>query len=116
MGVLLPACLISGVGFILYGIQCLRSPFMRTEFERFGQARFRVLTGILEVLGGVGVLAGLRFSPLGVFSAAGLCILMAMGTVVRIRIGDRFLQILPALFFGVLNALLCVLFLGAERP
>jgi hypothetical protein len=99
------ASLISGIGFILYGIQCLRSPFMRSEFERFGQARFRILTGWLEILGGAGVLVGMRFSPLAVFSASGLAILMAMGVAVRIRIGDRPLQFAPALFFCVLNAL-----------
>jgi hypothetical protein len=105
------AALLSGVGFVLYGIQCLSSRFMLLEFERFGQSRFRVLTGVLEILGGLGVLIGIRIPALGIFSASGLCILMAMGVVVRVRIGDRPLQIAPAFFFALLNSGIVILHL-----
>ena len=53
----------SGVAFVVYGVLCLGSPSMEAEFVRFGLSRFRVLTGVLEVLAGVGLLVGLRWSP-----------------------------------------------------
>ena len=83
---------------------------MVREFQRFGVARFRVLTGILEILGGLGVLIGLWFWPLGLVSSCGLFVLMAMGFIVRIRIRDRVLQCLPALFFCLLNGLILIHF------
>jgi len=49
------------VAFAIYGAQCLFSASMQAEFIRFGLERFRVLTGILEVLGGVGLLVGLKW-------------------------------------------------------
>ncbi|MBU6154494.1 MAG: DoxX family protein, partial [Bdellovibrionales bacterium] len=105
MLILLPASLISGIAFIGYGIQCLYSPFMISEFERLGQSRFRTLTGVLELVGGIGVILGLKILALGLFSSLGLCSLMAMGIVVRQNAKDSFTQCIPAFFFCALNAL-----------
>ena len=101
---------VSGIGFLGYGVECLRSPLMVAEFERFQVARFRVLTGLLEILGGAGVLSGLLIPWIGVISSLGLSILMAMGVVARRRVGDSWVQCFPAFFFMVLNA---VIFLGS---
>ena len=49
----------TGIAFLGYGLACLLSPQLRLDFERFGLARFRVLTGALEIAGGLGLLAGL---------------------------------------------------------
>ncbi|HUU94439.1 MAG TPA: hypothetical protein VM487_01770, partial [Phycisphaerae bacterium] len=51
----------SGGAFLLYGASCLVSDHMRSEFVRFGLNRFRLLTGVLEVLGGAGLLIGLAW-------------------------------------------------------
>ena len=105
------ASLISGIGFLLYGYQCLRSPFMKLEFERFKVPQFRVLTGILEVLGGLGVIIGIMFPIIGIFASLGLCLLMALGVVTRIKIKDTWIQCFPALFFCLLNGLIALLHL-----
>jgi uncharacterized membrane protein YphA (DoxX/SURF4 family) len=102
---------ISGLGFLVYGYQCLRSPVMRAEFDRFQAPHYRTLTGILEILGGIGVLLGLILPWIGMLAALGLCVLMLMGIMTRIKIKDSPTQCLPAAFFCVLNGWIAVLHL-----
>ncbi len=100
---------LSGVAFVVYGISCLASQSMVREFTRFGLARFRVLVGALEVLGGAGLLIGLWYHlPLLAASAAGLALLMALGVGVRLRMRDGVLLTLPALVLFVVNGYLAV--------
>jgi uncharacterized membrane protein YphA (DoxX/SURF4 family) len=99
---------LSGLSFILFGLSCLRSNEMKREFERFGFARFRVLTGVLEVAGGAGLLIGLRYTPVLLLAALGLTVLMAIGVAIRLRVRDRALHILPALGFSLLNGYVAV--------
>jgi uncharacterized membrane protein YphA (DoxX/SURF4 family) len=99
---LLAAC--TGAAFVTYGISCLGSERMKAEFRRFGLERFRVLTGALEVLGGVGLLAGLLWPPALWISSGGLALLMMLGVGVRVRMNDGLLQTLPALLLMLVNA------------
>ena len=93
----------SGVTFVVYGALCLASPSMQAEFVRFGLARFRVLTGILEVLAGVGLLVGLKWPPALWLSSGGLAMLMLCGVIVRISVNDRLVDMLPALILMFAN-------------
>jgi hypothetical protein len=102
---------VTGLAFLGYGISCLATPALVAEFERFGLARFRVLTGWLEVAGGVGLLAGLPWPGLGAAAAAGLSALMALGVWARVRVGDPFLAMLPAICFLCVNAALALFLL-----
>ena len=79
---------------------------MRGEFERFGMAKFRIVTGILEILGAVGTLLGIFWAPLFIFSTLGLGTLMLLGVVTRIRVKDPVLQMLPALTLMIMNFIL----------
>lgn len=95
---------ISAISFLIYGITCIFSKKMNSEFIRFGIPRFRVLTGFLELGGGLGQIIGLYFSPLLlIFSTFGLSLLMLLGFLVRLRIKDSFWQSSPALLFMLLN-------------
>lgn len=94
----------SGLAFVVYGVLCLVSPSMQAEFVRFGLARFRVLTGVLEVLAGVGLLAGLRWPPALWLSAGGVALLMLGVVVMRVSMGDRVAAIAPALILFAINA------------
>ena len=95
------------LSFYLYGITCLASARMAAEFDRYGLARFRAITGSLQLAGAVGVTLGLfGFPDLGFWAAAGLSLQMALGVAVRVRIRDRWYQCLPAFFYGCLNAFL----------
>jgi hypothetical protein len=76
---------------------------MRNEFERFGMAKFRIMTGILEILGAAGTLLGLLWTPLFIFSTLGLGTLMLLGLVTRVRVRDPIVQMLPAFSLMVLN-------------
>ena len=48
----------SAISFLFFGIGCLRSPYLIAEFERYGVPQFRTLTGLLQLLGGLGILGG----------------------------------------------------------
>ena len=95
--------LCTGTAFVAYGLSCLRSEAMKAEFRRFGLERFRMLTGVLEVLGGLGLLVGLLW-PLAMWlSSGGLALLMMLGISVRVRVNDSFTQTLPALVLMLVN-------------
>ena len=95
---------ISSFSFILYGIAYFTSPQMKSEFKRFGLEKLGALTAVLELLGAVGLLVGMRFHPLLLVSAGGLAILMLLGVAVRIKMRDSLLISLPATFYMLLNA------------
>lgn len=65
--------------------------------------RFRTLTGYLEFAGGTGLLVGLYYPLLLVISSLGLAILMLLGTLIRIRTRDPWVEILPAFFLMLIN-------------
>ena len=56
----------------------------------------------------LGLLAGLSEPWMGRAAAAGLALMMLGAVGVRIKIKDTFLQTIPALFYLVLNAYLCL--------
>ncbi len=93
----------SGSAFIVYGLSCLWAPAMQREFERFGLARYRTLTGVLEVLGGAGLLGGFVWAPAWWIASGGLCLLMVCGVAVRLRLRDGLLATLPALVLMLVN-------------
>lgn len=93
----------SSATFLGYGLWCLTSLSMEREFTRFGLAHLRVLTGVLEVLGGVGLLVGLKWPPALWLSSGGLALLMLCGVGVRVTVGDSLIQTLPALALMLLN-------------
>jgi uncharacterized membrane protein YphA (DoxX/SURF4 family) len=104
--------LVSGSSFLYYGGKVLVDHGSREEFERYGVPAVRRLVGVLEVLGGTGVILGLAVAPLGALAAAGLATLMILGVIVRIRIHDAPRLMVPAATLAVLNAVLVVLFLA----
>lgn len=81
---------------------------MKQEFKRYGLENFRVLTGVLQILGSLGLLAGLEYKLILQLSSLGLAILMFSGLVVRIKIKDRLIQTLPALILLLVNSILLI--------
>ena len=103
------ATFFSGISFLGFGISCQTSEYMKREFVRYGYDRQRPLTGYLQILGGIGLIAGYYFSPLLATAAAtGLCLMMAYGFGVRMYIRDTLVQATPALFYAVLNGYLAI--------
>ncbi len=94
---------ISAILFGFYGLYALFSESMVREFARYGLARFRVLTGVLQVAGSVGIVIGHFYSPLLLLSAGGLTAMMILGVITRVRIKDPLSAAIPAFSLAVLN-------------
>lgn len=97
----------NALAFLGYGAHCLHSESMRLEFERYGLAHLRLLTGGLELLAGVGLLVGLRWPLALQVSSGGLALLMLAALGARFRVGDSAWLWLPAAALMALNAYLC---------
>ena len=95
--------LISSLSFLGYGITYFISPQMKNEFKRFGLEKVGTLTAVLELLGAVGLLVGLKIQLILLISAGGLALLMFLGVAVRVNVKDSIWISLPALFFMLLN-------------
>lgn len=99
---------VSAAAFFFYGAACLFSSRMAVEFGRYRLARFRVLVGVLEILGALGLLVGWFIPLVELMAAAGLTALMGCGLWARWRINDPWLFLLPAFLLGVINAVIAV--------
>ena len=94
----------SSLAFIYFGINCFYSKFIILEFKRYGLPKFRKLTGILQLMGAIGLLIGLYFNPLIMLLASiGLSLLMLAGFIVRLKVKDNFIQSSPSFIFAALN-------------
>lgn len=100
--------ILSVIVFLSYGATCVFANGMAAEFTRYGLGRYRLLTGVLEMLGALGLAAGQLFPILAVVSASGLSLLMALGVLTRVRARDSLAETLPAGVLMVLNAWLAV--------
>jgi intracellular septation protein A len=96
----------SAVSFLFYGTGCFTSNFMVNEFVRYGIPQFRKLTGILQLLGALGIIVGFWADHLQLMSTLGLSLLMLFGVITRIMIKDGLMKTFPALFYCLLNAYL----------
>lgn len=104
--------LVSSIPFMYFGVSCLYANSMVREFERYGlSAAQRKLTGVLQIMGSVGLLVGLLVPVIGLVASVGLAVLMILGFITRLKIRDTFLQTLPSFLFLMLNAFLAYVFL-----
>lgn len=97
------AAVLSSTCFLLYGASLFGSRAMVAEFARYGLARYRTLTGVLQIAAAVGLLAGLRVRPLLLLSAGGLAGMMLGAIVVRLRVDDPLPSAIPAVLLLGLN-------------
>lgn len=82
---------------------------MVEEFRRFGLPDSqRILTGVLQLMGAAGLIAGLIMPALGLLSSAGLALMMLIAFGVRIRIKDGLAQSAPSLAFMIINGYLAL--------
>lgn len=94
--------------FLYYGLSCLIADGMRAEFARYNLSAYRRLTGLLEVLGAVGLMASVYLPILVIPSALGLTLLMVLGVMTRLRVRDPFAEIVPAAVLLLINAFLVI--------
>ncbi len=93
----------SSIVFIVYGVFCAGSTSMVADFQRFGLPSLRILTGILEIVGGMGLLVGLKWRPALWMASAGLSLLMLIAFGVRLKMRDSVVQSIPSLALMLLN-------------
>lgn len=98
--------LFSALSFLGYGSACFMSSHMKREFERYRLGSQRMLVGGLQLLAGIGLLAGLSQPWMGRAASAGLALMMLVAVGVRMKIKDTLPQTLPALVYLALNAYL----------
>lgn len=85
---------------------------MKTEFIRYGLEKWRTIVGFLQLIGAIGLIIGLIYSPkLSIIAAAGLSILMILGFGVRLKIKDNVVQSTPSLFFAIINIIIVIMLL-----
>jgi uncharacterized membrane protein YkgB len=99
--------LFSAASFFGYGLGCFYSAYLRQEFRRYQLGAQCRLVGVLQCLAALGLIAGFWMPSLGQAAAAGLALMMLFALGVRIRIRDRFAQMLPATGYLALNTYLC---------
>ncbi len=104
MTVITICALISSGSFFAYALSYFMAPHMKNEFKRFGLEKLGLMTIVLEIVGALGLLIGIKFNSLLIISSLGLALLMFAGLVVRIKLKDSVWVSLPAFFFMALNA------------
>lgn len=99
----------SAVSFLIFGISCLTTQYMKCEFERYQLASFRQITGLLQICGALALIIGFNWKWAIYAGSGGLALLMFFGFLVRIKIQDGFWKSLPALTFMIINLLILFL-------
>jgi uncharacterized membrane protein YphA (DoxX/SURF4 family) len=95
---------LSAILFLAYGLNCFVSDKMIAEFERYRLPSLRVLTGVLQILGGAGLLVGHWSWPVLLLSSGGLALMMFLAVLTRYKIRDSIVEALPATSLCLLNA------------
>ncbi|MDA8626335.1 hypothetical protein N9L21_02350 [Flavobacteriaceae bacterium] len=117
MNITLIISVFSGISFIVYGISSFKSKRMISEFKRWGYGNQRKLIGCFQLIGGAGLIFGSLFvintfdsndsliksNNILAGSSLILTIMMLGAVFVRIDIKDKFINILPATFYAILN-------------
>ena len=99
-----------GLLFVLIGSMTVAGMNMFVEnFRRFGYPQwFRVITGSLEVLGGLGLLVGIWLPWLAELASAGLTLVMLGATFTQLRTRDPLKKISLAIVLGLLAIVVAV--------
>ncbi len=95
---------LSGGTFLVYGVLCFFSASMASDFHRFGLDWLRIPTAVLELLGGLGLLVGLKWPPAQGMASAGLALLMLIAFAIRMHMRDGVAVSIPSFLLMLLNA------------
>jgi hypothetical protein len=115
MPVITIVTLISSFSFFAYAFSYFTTPHMKKEFKRFGLEKIGLITVLLEIIGALGLLIGLKFYFFLMISSLGLALLMLAGLIVRIKLKDSIWISLPAFFYMMLNTYIFWLSMNAIK-
>jgi hypothetical protein len=94
---------VSIISFLAYGASCLLSKKMIVEFRRYQMPQLRLITGALQIFASIVLAVGFFYPVLAAAASFGLGLQMVIGLGVRVRIKDKAIEMMPALFFCLLN-------------
>src|SRR5579859_1129659 len=99
-----------GLLFLLIGSMTVAGMKMFVEnFRRFGYPQwFRIVTGSLEVLGGLGLLIGIWLPWLAALASAGLALVMLGAVSTHLRIREPLQKIALPIVMGALAVVVAV--------
>ena len=95
--------LFSAFSFIIYGYSSFMSNRMISEYSRWGFADQRKIIGFFQLLGGIGLLVGIKVNILLFITSLSFIIMMLFAIIVRIKIKDGIVETLPAITYLFLN-------------
>ena len=104
------AQVVLGLLFVLIGSMTVAGMKMFVEnFRRFGYPQwFRIVTGSLEVLGGIGLLIGIWLPWLAALASAGLALVMLGAVLTHLRTRDPLNKIALPIVLEVLAIVVAV--------
>lgn len=96
----------TAVSFIIYGNSSFISRRMKSEFSRWGFSNHRKTVGSLQILGGIGLLLGIKFNVLLIVTSICFIMMMSVAIFIRIKIKDNITDILPAITYLFLSIMI----------
>ena len=98
--------LFTSISFLFYGILSFTSHKMKNEFKRWGISRFRIIVGISQLAGSIGLILGFLYPLFTLLAAIGLSILMLLGFILRLKLREGVLKSSPAFIYFIINLLI----------
>ena len=99
--------LVSAISFFFYSIRSIFSKKMIAEYSRWGMAKERVIISLLQFFASIGLIIGFNNSSLMLLTSFLLTLMMIFAIFVRIKIDDALIASLPAIFYVLLNLIIC---------
>jgi len=99
--------LISAFSFLFYSARSFYSKVMIAEYSRWGLGTMRILISLLQLFAGIALIIGFYNLKLLIITSFLLALMMICAIIVRIKIKDSFIDSLPAIFYAVLNFIIC---------
>ena len=96
----------TAISFIVYGYSSFISRRMKSEYARWGYNNQRKLVGSLQLLGGVGLLIGLKIDILLLLTSFCFIMMMTSAILIRIKIKDNIVDVLPAITYLFLSIMI----------
>jgi len=96
----------TAISFIIYGFSSFQSRRMANEYKRWGFEKSRSTIGFFQLIGGLGLILGFKYQSILLASSSGIALMMFFAIIVRFKIKDSLIEILPALTYLVLASII----------
>ena len=98
--------LFSSISFVIYSLNSIFSKRMILEFSRWGVGNLRIFVAYFQMFGGIGLLLGMYNIWLLCLASFLLILMMISAVIIRIRVKDSILMILPAIIYALVNSVI----------